>query len=267
MQFKATVVRIDHGILRNIGVVDHAVLAVCNKGMDFHIVVGGEPLVQDLFTVGSPQDGTVQDTAVFEGVRQTGDVNAAAVAEAVCSHLYFLVLLNQDVSTFVSKDALLAFSEVHFVCHIGQDEVVGILDPIVLIVVQREAGFLLNAQNICQLQVVALVLVAGRLTDTDEAAAIMNELTNSSGNGGIFPLYAASVSGIAITYVDDNIDFLYFYALSPGVRSRYRSLPPGYSTVAPCAGGFLFPPLAILGLYRPVGRLGTISLDKSSASV
>ena len=206
MQFKAIVVGIDNGILRHIGVVDHAVLAVCNKGMDFHIVVGGEPLVEDLFAVGSPQDRAVQHTAVLEGVGQSGDVDAAAVAEAVCSHLYFLVLLNQDVSTFVSKDALLAFSEVHFVCHIGQDEVVGILDPIVLIVVQREAGFLLNAQNICQLQVVALVLVAGGLTDTDEAAAVMDKLTDCGGNDSILPLSTAGVSSIAVTHIDDDIN-------------------------------------------------------------
>ena len=69
MEVKGASVGVNGGVLRNVSVVDYAVLAVCNECMDFYIVVGGEPLVQDLFTVGSPQDGAVQDTAVLEGVR------------------------------------------------------------------------------------------------------------------------------------------------------------------------------------------------------
>ena len=185
MQLKATVVSIDHGILRYIGVVDYAVLTVGNEGMDFHIVVGREPLMQNIFTVGSPQDSTVQDTAVLKGIRQAGDIDAAAIAEAVCCHLHFLILLNQDLSTFVSKDALLAFAEVHLTGHIRQDEVIGIALPVVLIVVQGEAGFLLHTQNRSQLQVMTLVLMTGRLTNTDKAAAVMDKLTNCGRNSGI----------------------------------------------------------------------------------
>ena len=74
MQFEGTVVSVDGGILRHVGVVDHAVLAVGNECVNFHIVVGGEPLVQDIFAMSSPQNCTVQDTAVLEGVGQAGDV-------------------------------------------------------------------------------------------------------------------------------------------------------------------------------------------------
>ena len=56
MQVEAAIVGIDSGILGNVGVINHAVLAVGNEGMDFHIVVGGEPFVQDLLAVGSPQE-------------------------------------------------------------------------------------------------------------------------------------------------------------------------------------------------------------------
>ena len=103
VQVEAAAVGVDGGVLGNVGVVDHAVLAVGNKGMDFHIVVGGEPLVQDLFAVGSPQNGTVQNTAVLEGVGQAGDVDAAAVAEGIGCHLDFLVLLNQNVCSLVAN--------------------------------------------------------------------------------------------------------------------------------------------------------------------
>ena len=78
--------------------------------------------------------------------------------------------------------------------------------PVVLVVVQGEAGFLLNAQQGCQLQEVTLILVTGRLANTDEAATVMNELTDSRGDGGIFPLSAAGVGGVCITNVDDDID-------------------------------------------------------------
>ena len=185
MQLEAAVVGVDSSILGYIGVVDHAVLGVRNEGMDFHIVVGREPLVENFLTVSSPQDRAVQNTAVLKGVRQAGDINAAAIAEAVCCHLHFLILLNQDLSTFVSKDALLAFAEVHLTGHIRQDEVIGIALPVVLIVVQGEAGFLLHTQNRSQLQVMTLVLMTGRLTNTDKAAAVMDKLANCGRNSGI----------------------------------------------------------------------------------
>ena len=87
MQFKTAVIGVNHSILGHIGVIDYAVLAVGNEGMYFHIIVGGEPLMQDLLAMGSPQDGAVQDTAVLEGIGQTGNVDAAALAESVCRHL------------------------------------------------------------------------------------------------------------------------------------------------------------------------------------
>ena len=45
MQVEGTVVGIDGGILRHVGVIDHAVLAVGNECVNFHVIVGGEPLV------------------------------------------------------------------------------------------------------------------------------------------------------------------------------------------------------------------------------
>ena len=185
MEREAAAVGIDGGILGNVGVVHNAVLAVGNESVDFHIVVGGEPLVQDILAVGRPQNGTVQDAAVFKGVGQVGNVHAAAIAEGVDCHLNFLVLLHQNVGALQGVDALLALAEVRLSGNVCQDEVVGVLLPVVLVVVQGEAGFLLHAQNAGQLEVVALVLVAGGLAYADEAAAPMDKLPNRCGDGGI----------------------------------------------------------------------------------
>ena len=208
MQLKAAGVRVDGGILGHVGVVDHTVLGVGHEGMDFHIVVGGEPLVEDFLTVGSPEDSPVQHAAVLEGVRQTGDVDAAAVAEGIDSHLDFLVLLDQNIGALIGVDALLALAKVHLTGHIGQDEVLRILFPVVLVIVQGEAGFLLHTQHTRQLEVVALVLVAGGLTDTDESAAIVDEFPDGGGNGGVLPFRAAGVGGISVAHVDDYINIV-----------------------------------------------------------
>ena len=194
MQLEAAGIGVDGGVLGLVGVVDHAVLAVGHEGVDFHIVVGGEPLVQDLFTVGSPQDGAVQNAAVLEGIGQAGNVDAAALAESVCRHLDFLVTLHQNVGAFVGLDALLALAEVHFTGYVCQDEMVGIGVPIILVVVQGEAGFLLHAQHLGQLEEVTLILVAGGLADADEAAAVVDKFPNGGGNGCILPLSATGVN-------------------------------------------------------------------------
>ena len=48
MEVKAGGIGVDSGVLGNIGVVNHAVLAIGNEGMDFHIIVGGESQHQQI---------------------------------------------------------------------------------------------------------------------------------------------------------------------------------------------------------------------------
>ena len=164
------------GILRLVGVVDHTVLAVLYIGVYFHVAVVAEPGVQFALGMGGPQNGTVEHTVVQEAVGQTADVNAASLAVLVGGHLHFLVALNQDLGAFQGVDALLAFAEIHVVVGaVGQDEVVAVLLPVVLVVVQGEAGFLLHAQGGSQLQVTALILVAAGLTHADQAAAAVHK--------------------------------------------------------------------------------------------
>ena len=74
---------VDRGALGNVGVVDHAVLAVGDEGVNLDVIVGGEPLAERVLSVGSPQDRPIQHTAVFKGIRKAGDINAAAAAKAL----------------------------------------------------------------------------------------------------------------------------------------------------------------------------------------
>ena len=104
MQIEAAAVAGVNGrVLRFVGVVDHAVLAVLNVGMNFHIVVRAEPFVQVGFIVGSPQDGAVQHAVVHKAVGQAADVHAAALAILVRGHLHFLVALNQNLGAFPAQ--------------------------------------------------------------------------------------------------------------------------------------------------------------------
>lgn len=208
MQIEAAAVAGVNGrVLRFVGVVDHAVLAVLNVGMDFHIVVRAEPFVQVDFIVGSPQDGAVQHAVVHKTVRQTADIHAAPLAVLVRSHLDFLVTLNQNLGAFQCEDALLALAKVHVVVGaVGQNKVVAVFIPVVLVVIQGEACFLLHAERRGQLQIASLILVTARFADTDQAATAMDKALDGSGNIGVLPDLAAGVGGVAITDVDKDVN-------------------------------------------------------------
>ena len=144
----AAIAGINGGILRLVGVVYHAILAVLDVGMYFDIVVRAEPLVQVGLIVGSPQDGSVQHAVVHKAVRETTDINTTTLAVLVRGHLDFLVTLNQNFCALQRKNALFALTKVNvMVGAVGQNKVVAVLVPVVLIVVQGKAGFLLHAER------------------------------------------------------------------------------------------------------------------------
>ena len=208
MQVKtAAVARVNRGILRLVGVVHDAVLAVLNVGMDFDIVVRAEPFVQVGFIVGSPQNGAVQHAVVHEAVRQTADIHAAPLAVLVGCHLHFLVTLNQNFGAFQREDALFALAKVHImVGAVGQNKVVAVFIPVVLVVIQGEACFLLNAERRGQLQIAPLILVTARLTDTDQAAAAVDKALDGGGNLRVLPDLAAGVGSVAVAHIDEDIN-------------------------------------------------------------
>ena len=203
----AAIAGINGGILRLVGVVYHAILAVLDVGMYFDIVVRAEPLVQVGLIVGSPQNSAVQHAVVHKAVGQAADVHAAALAILVRGHLHFLVALNQNLGAFQRKDALLPLAEVHvMVGAVGQNKVVTVLVPVVLVVVKREAGFFLHAERCGQLQIAPLILVTAGFADTDQTAAAMDKALDGGGNIRVLPDLAAGVGGVAVADVDEDVD-------------------------------------------------------------
>ncbi len=114
-------------------------------------------------SVSSPWEATgspIQHTAVFKGIRKAGDINAAAAAKGVDCHLNLFILLDQNLGVFEGVDVFLPLTEVYSFSHIGQNKVFGVLLPVVFVVAQGKAGLFLHAQDIGQLEVMSLVLVA-----------------------------------------------------------------------------------------------------------
>ena len=138
MQGKAAAVAsVNSGILRLVGVIHDTVLAVLDIGMYFDIVVCAKPLVQVGLVVGGPQDGSVQHAVVHEAVGQTADVDAATLTVLVGGQLDLLITLNQNLGALKREDVLFALAEVHImVGAVGQNEVIAVLVPVVLVVVQ-----------------------------------------------------------------------------------------------------------------------------------
>ena len=89
---------------------------------------------------------------------------------------------------------------------VGQNKVVAVLVPVVLIVVQGKAGFLLHAERCGQLQIAALILVTTRLANANQAAAAVDKALDGCGNVGILPDLAAGVGGVAVTHVYQHVN-------------------------------------------------------------
>ena len=148
MQVKAVAIsRINCGVLRLVSVVHNAILAIFDISMDFHIVVGTEPSVQFILAVGTPQDSAVKGAAVGKTVRHTADVYGTSLAEIMRRHLHFLIPLHQHFRAFQGINVLLSLSEVDGLVSILQDEMIRMLFPVVLVVVQGKAIFFLKEQK------------------------------------------------------------------------------------------------------------------------
>ena len=80
---------------------------------------------------------------------------------------------------------------------VGQNKVVAVFIPVVLVVIQGEACFLLHAERRGQLQIATLILVTTRLANANQAAAAVNKSLDGCGNVGILPDLAAGVRGVA----------------------------------------------------------------------
>lgn len=98
MKIKAAAVSAENSsILRLISVINHTVFAIFHIGVNLYVVVGGIPAVQLFLCRCGPEHCAVKHTAVLKAVRQTADVNAASLSKGIYCHLYFFVLLDQDL--------------------------------------------------------------------------------------------------------------------------------------------------------------------------
>ena len=147
MQIKAcSVTLINSGILRFVGIVYDTVFTILYIGMYFYVVVAAEPAMQVFFIVCSPQDRTVQHTAVFKAVWQTADIDASSFSKRVDCHLHFFIDLADDRSIRQSIHVFLSFSEVHISLAVLSDKV-GMLFPVVFVFVQVKSIFAFHSKN------------------------------------------------------------------------------------------------------------------------
>ena len=80
-----------------------------------------------------------------------------------------------------------------------------LLIPVILIVSKGESGFLFHSENVIELDVVSLPLMAGGLTDSDEAAAVMDECPDGRDDLGILPDISSRMGCVPVSHHDDGI--------------------------------------------------------------
>lgn len=107
--------------------------------------------MQAVLGVGGPEDGAVEDAAVLKGIGQAAEIDATPFPIGVDRHLDLPVPLDQNLRALQGVNALLALTEVHILGTVGEDEVVPVLLPVILIKAQGEPGLLLHAQGAGQL--------------------------------------------------------------------------------------------------------------------
>ena len=103
--------------------------------MYFYVEVFTVPAMQDVLTVGTPQNTAVQNPAVFKAVGQTTDVNAAPFSKRIDSHLHLPVTLYQNLSVGIGIHVFLAFAKIHRLCDILQNKMLRMLLPVVLVII------------------------------------------------------------------------------------------------------------------------------------
>ena len=80
--------------------------------------------------------------------------------------------------------------------------------PVIFVVAQGESVLLLNAEDIGELEEMALILMAGRLADADDSSALVDEPADGLLNLRVNPPFAAGMGGICVAHVDDHINIV-----------------------------------------------------------
>ena len=166
--------------------------------------------------MGSPDDGTVQDTAVLKAVGKPADIHAAPVPKAADSHLHFLVALYEDFRPVKRIDILFALSEINILCTVCFDKMI-VLVPVVLIYIQGEPCLFLHAHHSRKLEEMSLILVRSRFSDSDKPAAVVDESLHSSDDLLVCPVIPACISGIRVAHVQDHVDVVQDIRILPDI--------------------------------------------------
>ena len=114
--------------------------------MYFYVIVAAEPAMQIFLIVCSPQDRTVQHTAVLKAVWQTADIDTSSFSERVDCHLHFFIDLTENRGIRQSIHVFLSFSEVHISLAVLGDKV-GMLFPVVFVFVQVKSILTFHSKN------------------------------------------------------------------------------------------------------------------------
>ena len=138
---------VNGGFLRLIGIVYNTELAVFYICMNFYIVVGAEPFVQVVLIMGTPQNRTVQQTAVFKAVWKSAHVYGAALSKLIYCQVDTFACFNQHFCAFQSVHILLVFAKINgSLAVFGNKVAVGI--PVVLVVSKSKASLFFNTKYV-----------------------------------------------------------------------------------------------------------------------
>ena len=86
--------------------------------------------------VGRPQNGPVEQTAVFKAVGQAGDIDATARAVLVHRKMDLPVPLQEHLCALQGVHIPGSMAEVGLPGAVGQDKVIRVLLPVILVVAQ-----------------------------------------------------------------------------------------------------------------------------------
>ena len=78
--------------------------------------------------------------------------------------------------------------------------------PVVFVVAQSEAAFLLYAEHVGELEEMAVCLVGGGFADSDNTAAVVDKLLDRGGYVRVAPPFPAGMGRVGIPHVDERVD-------------------------------------------------------------
>ena len=83
----------------------------------------------------TPQNTPIKNSAVLKTIRQSADINRAALAKFIDCHLHLFIPLHKNFCSLIGKHVLLALSEVDRLCRIRENKMIFVFFPVILVVI------------------------------------------------------------------------------------------------------------------------------------